>query len=75
MYLVLAKFSGKWVVSQIEHKTEALQAYHNQASKVSIWASEAMLVEGTVLKSVTEKEALKARGYPLQSLTTDKVGK
>ena len=68
MYLVLAKFNGKWVVSQVEHETEALRIYNNQASKVSIWASEALLVEGTILKSITEKEVLKSRGYPITTL-------
>ena len=68
MYLVLAKFQGEWVVSQVEDKAEALLCYSNQASKVSIWASEAMLVEGTILKSITEKKALKARGYPIKAI-------
>ncbi len=68
MYLVLAKFNGEWVVDQVEHKAEALRTYNNQASKVSIWASEAILIEGTILKSITEKEALKLRGYPITTL-------
>ena len=68
MYLVLAKFKGDWVVSQVKDRAEALHIYNNQASKVSIWASEAILIEGTILKSITEKEVLKSQGYPIGAM-------
>ena len=67
MYLVLAKFKGDWVVDQVKDRAEALHIYNNQASKVSIWASEAILIEGTILKSITEKEVLKSQGYPIEA--------
>lgn len=65
MYLILTKFTGGWVLNQVEHMPEALQVYSNQASKVGIWAGESMLIEGTILKSITQKEVLKSQGYPI----------
>jgi len=71
MYLVLAKFKGDWVISQIEDEDKALQVYKNQASKVGIWAEEAILFNGNILNRITESEVLEARGYPIDTLKED----
>jgi hypothetical protein len=65
MYFLLSKYKGEWIVGQNENLQEAERLYRNQCTKLDGWGmTDVILIEGKVLKSLTETEVLKSKGYP-----------